>query len=131
MQQRNPITRMKYMKLNTVVEDTLPDTLPPDTPFLVADILMEAPKKSNNKNEVHEAQYGGGGYPAARYPIPGGGIPGGGGGYPDGSRGGGGNLGGGRGRVGGGGYCLYGCCGRRNYNGCSRCCSYKGEAIHG
>ncbi|XP_075085351.1 glycine-rich protein-like [Nicotiana tabacum] len=78
-------------------------------------------KKSNNKNEVHEAQYGGGGYPAgypaARYPVPGGG-------YPDGGRGGGVYPGGGRGC---GGYCRYGCCGRRNY----RCCSYKGEAIHG
>ncbi|XP_070040492.1 glycine-rich protein HC1-like [Nicotiana tomentosiformis] len=66
----------------------------------------EDSKKSNNKNEVHEAQYGGGGYPArypaAGYPVPGGGISVGGGGYPNGGRGGGGYPGGGRGRGGGG-----------------------------
>ncbi|XP_070014431.1 glycine-rich protein-like [Nicotiana sylvestris] len=110
-------------------------------------ISEEDSKKSSNKNEVHEAQndYGGypvGGYPAAPYPR--GGISASGGGYPNGVRGDGGHPRGGRdgggypgsgrgggGRGGGGGYCRYGCCGRQNYNGCSRCCSYKGEAIHG
>ncbi|XP_059296956.1 glycine-rich protein-like isoform X4 [Lycium ferocissimum] len=73
--------------------------------------IEEDSKKSEHKNEVHEAQYGG---------YPGGGYPGGGhhgGGYPG---------GGGGGRRGG--YCRYGCC-RRDYHGCYRCCSYKGEAM--
>ncbi|KAK4356798.1 hypothetical protein RND71_022408 [Anisodus tanguticus] len=85
--------------------------------------IEENSKKSNNKNEVHEAQHGG---------YPGGGYPGGGrggGGYPGGGRGGGGYPGGGRGGGGRrGGYCRYGCC-RRDYYGCYRCCSYKGEAM--
>ncbi|XP_059296814.1 glycine-rich protein-like isoform X2 [Lycium ferocissimum] len=86
--------------------------------------IEEDSKKSEHKNEVHEAQYGG---------YPGGGYPGGGhhgGGYPGGGRRGGGYPGGGRGGGGGrrGGYCRYGCC-RRDYHGCYRCCSYKGEAM--
>ncbi|XP_055813955.1 glycine-rich protein-like [Solanum dulcamara] len=101
--------------------------------------LEEDSKKSDNKNAlVHEAQYGG--YPGGGYPggghggggYPGGGYPGGGrggGGYPGGGRGGGGYPGGGRGGGGRhGGYCRYGCC-RRDYYGCYRCCSYKGEAM--
>ncbi|CAN4120903.1 unnamed protein product [Withania somnifera] len=78
--------------------------------------LTENSNKCNDKNEVHEDQFGG--YPGGGYP--GGGYPGGGrGGYP-----GGGYPGGGR----RGGYCRYGCC-RRDYYGCYRCCSYKGEAM--
>ncbi|MCD7464910.1 hypothetical protein HAX54_000180 [Datura stramonium] len=73
--------------------------------------------------------YPGGGYPGGGYPGGGrGGYPGGGrggGGYPGGGRGGGGYPGGGGRR---GGYCRYGCC-RRDYYGCYRCCSYKGEAM--
>ncbi|XP_060182626.1 glycine-rich protein-like isoform X1 [Lycium barbarum] len=101
--------------------------------------IEEDSKKSEHKNEVHEAQYGG--YPGGGYPgggHHGGGYPGGGhggGGYPGGGRGGGGRggggyPGGGRGGGGGrrGGYCRYGCC-RRDYHGCYRCCSYKGEAM--
>uniref|UniRef100_M1D490 Glycine-rich protein n=1 Tax=Solanum tuberosum TaxID=4113 RepID=M1D490_SOLTU len=54
----------------------------------------------------------------------GGGYGRGGGGY---GRGGGGGYGhGGGGRRGG--YCRYGCC-RHDYNGCYKCCSYKGEAM--
>ncbi|KAK4356801.1 hypothetical protein RND71_022411 [Anisodus tanguticus] len=61
-------------------------------------------KKSNNKNVVHEAQFGG--YTGGGYPGGGGGYPGGGrggGGYPGGSRGGGGYPGGSRGGYPGGG----------------------------
>nr|XP_016453693.1 PREDICTED: glycine-rich protein DC7.1-like [Nicotiana tabacum] len=49
----------------------------------------EDPKKSNSKNEVHEAQYGGGGYPSG-----GGGYSCCGGRYPGGDRGGGEYMGG-------------------------------------
>ncbi|PHT39354.1 Glycine-rich protein HC1 [Capsicum baccatum] len=105
---------------------------------VLANELAEHAKRSENKNEVHEDQYGGG-YPGGGYPgggYPGGGYPGGGrGGYPGGGRGGypgGGYPGGGRGGYPGGGrrggYCRYGCC-RRDYYGCYRCCSYKGEAM--
>ncbi|CAN4090794.1 unnamed protein product [Withania somnifera] len=92
--------------------------------------LAENSKKTNDKNEVHEDQYGGypgGGYPGGGYP--GGGYPGGrSGGYPGGGNRGGGYPGGGRGGGRRGGYCRYGCC-RRDYYGCYRCCSYKGEAM--
>ncbi|AEC05948.1 glycine-rich protein 3 [Arabidopsis thaliana] len=65
----------------------------------------------------------------------GGGYQGGGGNYQGGGgryQGGGGRYQGGGGRQGGGGsggsYCRHGCC-YRGYNGCSRCCSYAGEAV--
>ncbi|AEC05947.1 glycine-rich protein 3 [Arabidopsis thaliana] len=65
----------------------------------------------------------------------GGNYQGGGGRYQGGGgryQGGGGRYQGGGGRQGGGGsggsYCRHGCC-YRGYNGCSRCCSYAGEAV--
>ncbi|XP_049369960.1 glycine-rich cell wall structural protein-like [Solanum verrucosum] len=95
----------------------------------------EKSKKSNNKNVVHEDQFGGGypggggGYPGGGGGYPGGGYPGGGrghGGYPGGGRGGGGRGGGGYpgGGRGGGGvveHCRNGCCNGNNYE-CYRCC---------
>ncbi|KAA8524782.1 hypothetical protein F0562_011205 [Nyssa sinensis] len=76
--------------------------------------------EAEESNGIDNAKYGGyGGYPG-----------GGNGGYPGGGYGGnGGGYGGGRGGYGGG-YCRYSCC-RRSYNGrgCSRCCSYAGEAM--
>ncbi|KAF3456034.1 hypothetical protein FNV43_RR00677 [Rhamnella rubrinervis] len=60
---------------------------------------------------VSETQYGG---------YPGGGYNGGRGGYNGGSPR----------HGGGGGSCYYGCCRRSYYGrGCSRCCSYAGEAV--
>ncbi|KAJ0241751.1 Glycine-rich protein 3 short isoform [Hirschfeldia incana] len=47
---------------------------------------------------------------------------------PDHDQYGGGGRGGNGGYNGGGGYCRYGCC-YRGYRGCSRCCSYAGEAV--
>ncbi|XP_009759759.1 glycine-rich protein-like [Nicotiana sylvestris] len=91
---------------------------------------LEISKKSEKNNDVNDAKYPGGGYrgyPGGGYGVyPGGGYrgyPGGGyGGYPGGGRG--------RGRGGyGGEYCRYGCCGRRDYYGCRRCCYNKGEAM--
>lgn len=103
---------------------------------------FDVAKKSENKNEVHEAQYGGypgggGGYGrggGGGYGRGGGYGHGGGGGYGHGGGGGYGHGGGGYGHRGGGGggrrggYCQYGCCGHGD-NGCYRCCSYKGEAM--
>nr|XP_016438868.1 PREDICTED: glycine-rich protein 3 short isoform-like [Nicotiana tabacum] len=94
---------------------------------------LEISKKSEKKNEVNDAKYPGGygGYPGGGYggyPRGGyGGYPGGGyRGYPGGGYGG--YPGGGRGGYGGE-YCRYGCCGRRDYYGCRRCCYDKREAL--
>ncbi|KAG5569506.1 hypothetical protein H5410_059272 [Solanum commersonii] len=65
------------------------------------------------------------GYPGGGYGRGGGGYGRGGGGYGRGGGGGGYGHGGGGQR---GGYCRYGCC-RHDYNGCYKCCSYKGEAM--
>ncbi|CAN8258131.1 unnamed protein product [Cochlearia groenlandica] len=93
--------------------------------------------KSESEKTVQPDQYGGGGYNnggggynnrGGGYNNGGGGYNNGGGGYNNGgggyNNGGGGYNGGGR----GGGYCRNGCC-YRGYRGCSRCCSYAGEAV--
>ncbi|CAA7024247.1 unnamed protein product [Microthlaspi erraticum] len=84
--------------------------------------------KSESEEAVQPDQYrggsggrggnGGGGYN-------GGGNYNGGGSYNGGGHG---DNGGGGGYNGGGRGCRYGCC-YRNYRGCSRCCSYAGEAV--
>ncbi|KAA8524780.1 hypothetical protein F0562_011203 [Nyssa sinensis] len=82
----------------------------------------ELAETSTSKENTHEAEesngidntkYGGyGGYPGGGY-----------GGYP------GGGYGGGRGGYGGG-HCRHSCCRRSDHGrGCSRCCSYAGEAM--
>ncbi|KAF3455392.1 hypothetical protein FNV43_RR00676 [Rhamnella rubrinervis] len=82
-------------------------------------------KEHEEPNELNED--GRGGYNRGRGGYPGHG--GGGGGYPGHGGGGGGYPGHGGGGHGGGG-CHYGCCRRGYYGkGCSRCCSYAGEAV--
>ncbi|GMN19338.1 hypothetical protein TIFTF001_049910 [Ficus carica] len=78
-----------------------------------------ADEKANGVGDAKYGGYPGGGGNGGGYP--GGGNNGGyGGGYPGGGRG-------GRGRQRG---CYYGCCRRSYYGrGCSRCCSYAGEAV--
>ncbi|CAA0358503.1 unnamed protein product [Arabidopsis thaliana] len=90
-----------------------------------------------NYNNGGGYQGGGGNYQGGggNYQGGGGNYQGGGGRYQGGGgryQGGGGRYQGGGGRQGGGGsrgsYCRHGCC-YRGYNGCSRCCSYAGEAV--
>ncbi|KAJ0241750.1 Glycine-rich protein 3 short isoform [Hirschfeldia incana] len=94
--------------------------------FAILFVVSEVAAKSEGQSLKSESedtlqpdhdQYGGGGR-------------GGNGGYNGGGghHGGGGYNGGGRGGGRGGGYCRYGCC-YRGYRGCSRCCSYAGEAV--
>ncbi|KAH7533423.1 hypothetical protein FEM48_Zijuj04G0129100 [Ziziphus jujuba var. spinosa] len=102
---------------------------------------LAAQTSADNKNEktngLNEAKHGdqyGGGYNGGRGGYNGGrgGYNGGRGGYPGhgGSEGGHpGHGGGGYPGRGGGGGCYYGCCRRSYYGrGCSKCCSYAGEA---
>ncbi|KAG7578809.1 Glycine rich protein [Arabidopsis thaliana x Arabidopsis arenosa] len=89
--------------------------------FIVSEMAAAGTVKSESEETVQPDQHGG------RYGDNGG-YSGGGGGH--GGHGGGGYQGGGGGgrRGGGGGYCRHGCC-YKGYRGCSRCCSYAGEAV--
>ncbi|XP_010557682.1 PREDICTED: glycine-rich protein 3 short isoform-like [Tarenaya hassleriana] len=91
--------------------------------------LAETSTHKNNEvaEETHHPDQYGGRYGGGGHYGGGGGHYGGGGGHYG---GGGGHYGGGGGHRGGGGGggCRYGCC-YRGYYGCSRCCSYAGEAV--
>ncbi|KAL1224929.1 Glycine-rich protein 3 short isoform [Cardamine amara subsp. amara] len=99
--------------------------------LLVVSEVAAGTVKSESEETVKPDQYYNGG-PGGRGSYGGGGHNGG-GNYGGGGHNGGGNYGGGGhnggGNYGGGGYgCRHGCC-YRGYRGCSRCCSYAGEAV--
>ncbi|AEC05924.1 glycine-rich protein 3 short isoform [Arabidopsis thaliana] len=81
--------------------------------FIVSEMAAAGTVKSESEETVKPEQHGGG------FGDNGGGR----------YQGGGGRYQGGGGRQGGGGsYCRHGCC-YKGYHGCSRCCSYAGEAV--
>ncbi|ANM62652.1 Glycine rich protein [Arabidopsis suecica] len=95
--------------------------------FIVSEMAAAGTVKSESEETVKPEQHGGGfgDNGGGRYQGGGGHGGHGGGGY----QGGGGRYQGGGGRQGGGGsYCRHGCC-YKGYHGCSRCCSYAGEAV--